>query len=117
MAFPAEDLDLQARIERILLEIRYPISYGALARDLNVPGPGAIVRVTGALEAMMRDDASAGRPFLAAMCEGKLSGGMPARGFFQMAAALGRYAGPASGPEAAAFVAEQRALRVLGRLP
>ena len=41
---------------------------------------------------------------------GKLSGGMPAIGFFQMAAALGRYTGPTAGPEALAFVNGQRAL-------
>ena len=114
MAVCDDGLDLQARIKRVLLAIRYPISYGALARDLDVQGPGAIARVTCALEALMQDDAAAGRPFLAAMCEGKVSAGMPALGFFQRAAALGRYMGPATGPEAAAFVAEQRALLARG---
>jgi hypothetical protein len=114
MAFGDDELDLSARIKRVLLETRYPISYGALTRGLNVPGPGAIARVTAALEALMREDAAAGRPFLAAMCEGKLSGGMPALGFFQMAVALGRYTGPATGPEAAAFVAAERALLAKG---
>lgn len=108
------DLLLQMQLKRVLEVANNPLSYGALARALNVPGPGAIARVTGALEALMRDDAAANRPFLAAMCEGKLSGGMPALGFFQMAAALGRYMGPATGPEAAAFVAAQRALLARG---
>ena len=113
MASADGEVDLQARIKLVLLEARYPISYGHLARVLKVPGPGAIAQVTLALEAMMEDEMAAGRPFLAALCEGKLSAGMPALGFFQKAAALGRYGGPASGPEAIAFVLSERAL--LGR--
>ena len=110
MASTDEQRDLQARIKRVLLEAGYPFSYGALARVLDVTGPGAIARITGALERMMQDDMAAGRPFVAALCEGKLSGGLPARGFFEMAAALGRYTGPADGPEATDFVMQQRAL-------
>lgn len=110
MAIGEDDLALQAKLRQVLQRAGNPISYGALARDLNVPGPGAIARVTAALEAMMRDDAAANRPFIAAMCEGKLSGGMPALGFFQLASALGRYTGPVTGPEAVNFVTQQRAL-------
>ena len=102
------DIDLSARLKSVLVYAENPLSYGTLARDLKVTGPGAIARITTALEGLMRDDAAAGRPFLAAMCEGKLSGGLPALGFFQLASALGRYAGPATGPEAAAFVKSQR---------
>ena len=110
MAIGEDDLAFQARLRQVLQNAGQPISYGALARDLKVPGPGAIARVTGALEAMMREDMEAGRPFVASICAGKLSGGMPAIGFFQMAAALGRYTGPTAGPEALAFVNGQRAL-------
>lgn len=110
MELAKDDLELQARLRQVLQCAGNAIPYGDLARELNVPGPGAIARVTAALEAMMQDDMAAGRPFIAAMCEGKLSGGMPALGFFQKAAALGRYAGAATGPDAAAFVAEQRRL-------
>jgi hypothetical protein len=110
MASDGDDLTLQARIRLALENSDKPISYGALARDLNVEGPGSIARVTSALEAMMREDAAAGKPFWAAMCEGKLTGGLPALGFFQMARALGRYDGPETGPEAAAFVMRERAL-------
>lgn len=108
-----DELDLKRRIGLALLSVTKPIGYGALARDLQLQGPGTIEQVTAALEALMQDDAQAGRPFLAAMCEGRLSGGMPAQGFFQMAARLGRYGGPLTGPEATAFVLEQR--RLLGR--
>ena len=110
MELHESDLAFQARLRRILQQRRNPISYGALARELDVSGPGAIAHVTTALESLMRDDAAAGLPFVAAMCEGKLSGGMPALGFFEMAAMLGRYSGPATGPDAVAFVTRQRFL-------
>lgn len=110
MAHGEDDLALQSSLRQVLQNAGSPISYGALARDLDVPGPGAIARVTAALEAMMRDDLAAGRPFVAAMCAGKVSDGMPALGFFQMAATLGRYTGPATGPEAMAFAMKERSL-------
>lgn len=115
MAICENDLVFQTNLRQILQIARNPISYGALARYLNVTEPGSIARVTEALEALMRDDMAAGRPFVAAMCEGKLSGGMPALGFFQTAAVLGRYLGPATGPEAVAFVTAQRALLAQNR--
>jgi len=108
MEIDSDSLVLQLRLKKMLEATLKPIPYGILARDLNVPGPGAIARVTQALEALMQDDAAAGRPFLAAMCEGKLSGGLPALGFFQMAASLGRYSGSPTGENAVAFVAAQR---------
>ncbi|QYK40284.1 MAG: hypothetical protein KF887_12700 [Paracoccaceae bacterium] len=46
--------------------------------------------LTAALETLMREDAAAGRPLRAALMAGRLSGGLPARGFFDAAAALGR---------------------------
>ncbi len=113
MAVLHDEKDLSERIKSALLQSTDPISYGALARDLDVKGPGAIAKVTSALEALMQVDMAAGQPFIAALCEGKLSGGLPAPGFFQIAAKLGRYRGPATGAEAAAFVMEQR--RLLGR--
>ena len=116
MAFIADDQVLLAKVRHVLQIADKPIYYGALARDLDVPGPGAIAKVTAALEALMQADFDAGRPFVAAMCEGKLSGGLPALGFFQMAQALGRYGGPVAGPEAVAFVAHQRALLARLRL-
>ena len=87
---------------------RETIGYGALARRLAIAGPGSIHRLTGALEALMAEDAAADRPFRAALCEGKLRGGRPAPGFFEAARRLGRFAGPLDGPEAEAFVAGER---------
>lgn len=75
-------------------------TYGALARDLGL----RMGDLTMALEALMAKDAAAGRPLRAALCEGRLAGGMPARGFFLAAAALGLVV-----DDPAAFVQAQRA--------
>ncbi len=74
---------------------RLPLAYGALAEALGVAPPHAIGRVARALEATMREDAAAGRPFIAALVVGRARGGIPAPGFFELAAALGSQ--PASG--------------------
>jgi hypothetical protein len=76
------------------------MTYGALARDLGVP----VAVLTAALEALMAEDATAGRPLRAALLEGRLAAGLPARGFFEAAAALGRDVA-----DPAAMVAAERA--------
>ncbi len=76
------------------------MTYGALARDLGL----RMGELTAALEALMEADARAGLPLRAALCEARLSGGLPARGFFDKAADLGY---DTSDP--AAFVARHRA--------
>ena len=77
----------------------------ARARERATPGPGAIAKLTDALEALMDTAASQGRPFRAALCAGRLAGGLPAQGFFDKAAALGRY----DGSDPALWVAAERA--------
>ena len=61
------------------------VTYGALARDLGL----RMGELTAALEVMMEDDARNGRPLRAALCAGRLAGGLPAKGFFDKAAELG----------------------------
>ena len=61
------------------------IGYGALAAELAV----RVADLTAALEALMEDDAAHGEPLRAALLSGKLTGGLPARGFYEKAAALG----------------------------
>jgi len=62
----------------------------------------------------MIEDAAAGRPFLAAMVISKWRGDLPAPGFFDCAARLGRYPGGATGPNARAFhAAELKAVLAL----
>lgn len=91
--------DLAARLA-LLAAQGQTVTYGALARDLG----WRVSVLTDALEAMMEEDAAQGRPLRAALLEGRLSGGLPARGFFDKAAELGFDV-----TDAAGFVAGQRA--------
>ncbi|WP_371055676.1 DUF6522 family protein [Rhodosalinus sp. K401] len=84
-----------------------PMTYGALARALGMYMPGAVRRVTRALEATMAEDAAAGRPFLAALVVSRMRGQKPGRGFFDEAARLGR--GPKSGEDEEAWWARELA--------
>lgn len=80
------------------------IAYGDLARALALPNPGSIARLTAALETTMQEDAEAGEPFRAALCRAK-TGVLPALGFFEAAARLGRF----DGEDKAGFVRAERA--------
>ena len=92
-ALAARLADLAARQETT--------SYGALARDLGL----RMAELTAALEALMAADAALGRPFRAVVVNARGSA-LPARGFFDKAAELGR---PAA--DQTAFVeAERQAL-------
>jgi hypothetical protein len=89
------------------------ISYGALARQLAIPGPGSIAWLTDALEAMMTEDVANGRPLRAALCYARAGQGLgrqplPEKGFFATARRLACYDGPDSGDVAEGFVATQR---------
>lgn len=61
------------------------MTYGQLARDLG----WRVSHLTEALEALMEEDARNGAPLRAALLEGRLAAGLPARGFFDKAAELG----------------------------
>lgn len=82
-------------------------TYGTLAADLGLDGAGRIARLASALEATMEQDARAGHPLRAARVLGRISGGLPARGFFAKARELGVYDGPDDGPAAQRFHAAQ----------
>ncbi len=94
---------LQGRLAE-LAALGQTITYGDLAREMALPTP-AIQTLTIMLENLMDQDAAAGRPFLAAVLEGRLGDGLPSLGFFEKAAELD--ANLTSDP--AAFVADQRA--------
>lgn len=79
---------------------RLPVTYGQIARALGMDMPGSIRGVTDALEATMRQDAQAGRPFIAARAVGRGSGKLPGRGFFELARSLGRAPRPAETEQA-----------------
>ena len=82
---------------------RLPITYLEAAKGLLLAPPNTIHQVTEALEQIMAEDAAAHRPFIAAMVISKWRGGLPAPGFFDCAARLGRFAGDATGPDARVF--------------
>lgn len=84
-----------------------PITYGALARGLGLWAPGSVRRITSALEATMREDAVADRPFIAARVVSRGREGIPAPGFFELADALSR--GRRNGESDAEFHARELA--------
>lgn len=88
------------------------LTYQGLARALDLKPPHTIHRVIQALEWTMREDAAAGRPFIAARVISRTRGGLPAPGFFDLATRLGRHDGSESGAAARAFHEGQ--LRMLG---
>ncbi len=66
-----------------------PVTYGRLARALGYYMPGSVRKITRALETTMREDAEAGRHFVAALAVNRGTG-MPGKGFFELAGRLGQ---------------------------
>lgn len=91
--------ELVARLAMLAAQGRCE-TYGEMSRVLGL----RIGALTAALEDLMAADAAAGQPLRAALCEGRLAGGLPARGFFEKAADLGFDVSDQAG-----FVARQRA--------
>jgi len=84
-------------------------TYQQVAQALGLQPPNTIHRVALALEALMDEDAAAGRPLLAAVVISRTREGQPAPGFFARARALGRHDGPDTGPRTATFHREELA--------
>jgi hypothetical protein len=82
-------------------------TYGVLAAQIGLEGGGRISRLTGMLETLMVEDARKGQPLRASVVLGRASGGLPARGYFMAARALGLYDGQDTGPAAVGFHASQ----------
>ena len=98
--------ELSARVRARLCDIAghaTPITYQALARDLDLSPPNTIHQLTVALEHLIEEDSAEARPLIAALVISKSRGALPAPGFFDCAARVGRFTGDATGPEAAAF--------------
>jgi hypothetical protein len=91
-------------------------TYRELADRLGLEPPQTIHRLGEALETLMKDDVTANRPILAALCVSKMWPGIPARGFFLAAKDMGVFSGDPTGPEARAFHADelQRVLSFYG---
>ena len=86
-----------------LAALRVPITYRDVAKAMLLSPPYTTHQVTEALEQLMAEDAAADCPFIAAIVISKWRDGLPAPGFFDCAARLGRFAGDATGPNARAF--------------
>ncbi|MGE3772172.1 MAG: hypothetical protein AB7I32_04560 [Gammaproteobacteria bacterium] len=92
------DLALTARLRSVLRAMpiaELPITYKALAKQLDLRPPHSIHRLTTALEITMREDVANGVPMIAALVVSRWRGGVPAPGFFALAATLGRHDGTA----------------------
>ena len=63
------------------------ITYGRLAKLLELSPPNTVHQVTVALERLMEEDAEVGQPFIAALVLSKTRSGLPAVGFFDCDAA------------------------------
>jgi hypothetical protein len=95
-------LRLRAHLQALATR-RLPITYQEAAKGMFLSPPNTIHQVTEALEQLMGEDAAAARPFIAAMVISKMRGGLPAPGFFDCAARLGRFASDGMGLDAWAF--------------
>ncbi len=105
---PSETLARRLRAHlQALATRRLPITYREAAKGLLLLPPNTIHQVTEALEQLMAEDAAADRPFIAAMVISKWRDGLPAPGFFDCAARLGRFVGDATGPDARVFHATE----------
>ena len=82
---------------------QFLITYQDLAKALQILPPHSIHRVTEALERLIRENAAADRPFIAALVISKARGGLPGPGFFDCARRLGRFAGDPDGQDARSF--------------
>lgn len=108
---PVDAGALSAYLDTLAREGR-TVTYQETALALGLEPPQTIHRLALALEASMNEDAAAGRPLRAASVVSRVGDGLPARGFFAHARALGRYDGPETGADARAFhAAELEAVR------
>lgn len=91
------------------------ITYRELADELDIEPPNVIQQVARLLEWSMHEDAAVGHPFLASVVISQAEG-MPRRGFFELAAALGRFQGNPDGSGAREFHAREHraAVRLWG---
>jgi hypothetical protein len=97
---------LRAHLERVA-SVGGTISYQALAQALRLEPPNTIQQLARALEDLMYEDAQAQRPLIAALVVSRRPPHLPRLGFFDCAAALGRF----SGEEAARADFHARELR------
>ncbi|MDR5864949.1 hypothetical protein QC758_18490 [Halomonas campisalis] len=87
-----QEAELASRLRELLMGLpaaALPITYQQAAEALGLAPPRTIQRVALALETLMREDAAAGRPLIAALVVSR-RGDLPRQGFFDLAVELGR---------------------------
>ena len=107
---PAPTRDLLRANLRMVAALGATITYHEAARGIGLAPPHVIHSVAMLLEELMDEDAAAGRPFIAAMVTSRARDGVPAPGFFEAAARLGRFRGDPWSAEAMAWHAAELAL-------
>jgi hypothetical protein len=106
----AASSSLKARLREELLlqaELRLPITYVELAKHIDVSSQATMDVIRDALEQLLDDDVSKGRPILAAVAVGGLEPGLPAPWFFWKVESRGLFAGDPVDVEAYAFHARE----------
>ena len=86
---------------------KIPMTYQELAKALNIPSPHTIHKLTVALECLIEEDSTAGKPLIATFVISKTRGGIPAPGFFDCARKTGRLTGEPSASQDAIFYANE----------
>jgi len=81
---------------------RHLVTYRALIERLQLPTP-AMQTLTAALEHLAALDARSERPLRSALVISQGASRLPRTGFFECAARLGRFSGPADGAVAASW--------------
>jgi hypothetical protein len=95
---------------RLVAGLGVTVTYHQAARGIGLTPPHLIHSVTTLLEGLMDEDAAHGRPFIAALVVSRARDGLPALGFFEAAARLGRFAGDPFGEDAVAYHAAELAM-------
>jgi hypothetical protein len=95
---------------RLVAGLGVTVTYHQAARGVGLKPPHVIHSVTQLLERLMDEDAAHGHPFIAALVVSRARDGLPALGFFETAARLGRFDGDPFGEEAVAYHAAELAL-------
>lgn len=95
---------------RMVAALDATITYHEAARGLGLAPPHIIHSIAMLLEELMEEDAGRGHPFISALVVSRSRDGVPAPGFFETAARLGRYTGDPWSAEAVAYHAAELAL-------
>lgn len=95
---------------RLVAAVGATMTYHDAARSIGLEPPHVIHSVTTLLEELMQEDVESGHPMISALVISRSGSGIPAQGFFEAAARLGRFKGEPWSEEALAFHAAELAL-------